>query len=69
MKTPKQKRRRVGRPPGKRSDPAYQQVTAWVRRTTYRKVRERLLKQDRGEFSELVEELLQGWLKTKQIRT
>jgi hypothetical protein len=66
MKTPKEGMKRLGRPPGKRSDPAYQPVTAWVRKRTYQAVRERLLKESRGEFSVLVEELLQTWLGPKQ---
>ena len=64
MKKPKQEPKRLGRPPGKRSDPAYQPVTAWIRKTTYQAVRERLLREGRGEFSVLVEDLLQGWLRT-----
>jgi hypothetical protein len=58
--------KRLGRPPGKRSDPAYQQVTAWIRKTTYQLVRERLLKEERREFSVLVEDLLQDWLRTSR---
>jgi len=68
MKKPKQEPKRLGRPPGKRSDPAYQPVTAWVRKTTYQAVRERLLKEDRREFSLLVEELLRDWLKTPRSK-
>ena len=64
MKTPKPKAKRLGRPPGKRSNPDFQPVTAWIRKTTYQAVRERLLKEDRGEFSVLVEDLLKGWLRT-----
>lgn len=51
-----------GRPRAKRSDPAYRQVTAYVQRDTYKAVQVRLLEQER-EFSELVQELLAGWLK------
>lgn len=55
--------RRRGRPSGKRSDPTYEQVTAYIRRQTYRDVRIALLAQGNGqEFSELVEELLARWL-------
>jgi hypothetical protein len=68
MKTPKEEPKRLGRPPGKRSDPAYQPVTAWIRKATYQSVRERLLREDRREFSVLVEELLQGWLKTPRAK-
>jgi hypothetical protein len=63
MKTPKRDPKRLGRPPGKRSNPEYQPVTAWVRKATYQAVRERLLREGRGEFSVLVEELLREWLK------
>lgn len=53
-----------GRPPGKRTDPDFAQVTAYIRKTTHRGVKLRLLQEGQGrEFSELVEELLAGWLK------
>jgi hypothetical protein len=55
-----------GRPPrsqvaGKRGDPDYRQVSAYVRKDTHRKVKMALLEEDR-EFSELVEDLLWDWL-------
>jgi hypothetical protein len=56
--------KRIGRPPGKRSDPAFVQVTAYIRRDTHLAVQRRLL--DLGktqEFSEVVEETLRKWLK------
>lgn len=54
---------RRGRPNGKRSDAEFQQVTAYVRRDTYRKVTVKLVDQpQKGEFSELVQELLHKWL-------
>ena len=54
---------RRGRPNGKRSNAEFQQVTAYVRRNTYRQVSIKLLdRQNKGEFSELIEELLQKWL-------
>ena len=54
---------RRGRPSGKRSNAEFQQVTAYVRRDTYRRVSMSLLdRENKGEFSELVEELLQKWL-------
>jgi hypothetical protein len=68
MKTPKQEPKRLGRPPGKRSDPAYQPVTAWIRKATYQSVRERLLKEGRREFSLLVEELLRDWLRAARSK-
>jgi hypothetical protein len=54
---------RQGRPPGKRSDPAYEQVTAYIPKALYRDVRIRLLQEGQDqEFSELVAELLSAWL-------
>lgn len=53
--------RKVGRPPGKRSDPNYQQVTVLLRSQTYRAARKRLLDEDK-EVSELLNELLDAWL-------
>ena len=54
---------RRGRPNGKRSNAEFQQVTAYVRRDTYRQVSIKLLdRENKGEFSELIEELLRKWL-------
>lgn len=54
---------RRGRPNGKRSNSDFQQVTAYIRRDTYRRVSVKLIDQEiKGEFSELIEELLQQWL-------
>ncbi|WP_193200598.1 hypothetical protein [Nostoc sp. MG11] len=51
-----------GRPKAKRSDPDYEQVTAYIRRDTHTTVKIELLKsaQDgqKREFSELVQDLL-----------
>lgn len=55
-------RRRVGRPPGKRSNPDYQQVTVLLHGQTYLDVRKRLL-DERKEVSTLLNELLDEWLK------
>lgn len=54
--------RRVGRPPGKRSNPEYQQVTVLLHGQTYLNARKRLL-DERKEVSELINELLDKWLK------
>ena len=52
-----------GRPRGKRSNPAFVQVTAYLRGETYRRVKIRLLEAGEArEFSELVEDLLVEWL-------
>lgn len=48
---------------GKRTDPEYVQVTAYVRQETYRRARIKLLESTKPqEFSEVVEELLTRWL-------
>jgi hypothetical protein len=48
---------------GKRSDPDYEQVSAYIRRTTYRDVTIALLRAEDGrDFSDLVETLLAHWL-------
>ncbi len=58
--------RRPGRPPGKRSDPNFDQVTAYIPHEVNRRVRAALIEDDKGqEFSELVAELLAGWLKSR----
>lgn len=67
--------RRTGRPAtGKKSDPNYRQVTAYVRKTLYREVSEALYDDSRGrdikpkEFSELVDELLEEWRNKRNDR-
>ena len=55
---------RRGRPPGKRSHPDFEQITAYIRKDTHHAVKIVLLKNGRKEFSELVEELLNQWLKS-----
>lgn len=56
-----------GRPRGKRSNPDYEQVTAYIKRETYRNTKIALLQQgDNQEFSELVEQLLSEWLSTQK---
>jgi hypothetical protein len=61
---------RRGRPPGKRSDPDYEQVTAYVRRDTYRAVKIAQLEDGlRHGFSDLVEELLAAWLESRSLQS
>ena len=57
---------------GKKSDPRYKQVTAYVRKDLHRHVTDALYDEARGredakrkEFSELVDELLEQWLKNR----
>ena len=54
--------RKMGRPPGKRSNPEYQQVTVLLHSATYTETRKRLLG-ERQDVSDLINELLSGWLK------
>ena len=58
--------RRRGRPSGKRSDPDYVGFTTYIRKDTHHDVKVALLQEKEGrELSELVEELLASWLKSK----
>ena len=59
------KQKSTGRRTGKRSDPAFRQVSAWIRRDTYDRVTIRLIREERREFSELVQTLLEDWLKSR----
>ena len=52
------------RTPGKRSDPDYTQITAYIRKETHENVMRQIYK--RQEFSELLEELLTDWMKNKK---
>jgi hypothetical protein len=55
-----------GRPKGKRSDSNYEQVTAYIRKDTHTAVKIELLKESqKREFSELIQELLDEWLKSR----
>jgi hypothetical protein len=58
---------RIGRPPtGKRSNPDYRQVSAWIKDKTYKRVKLRLLLKEDGrrDFSVLVQDLLDDWLRS-----
>lgn len=64
--------RQTSRTTGKKSNPNYRQVTAYVRRDLYKEVSDALYDESRGnpnakrkEFSELVDELLETWLKSR----
>jgi hypothetical protein len=51
------------RPSGKRSDPDFIQITAYIRKNTLTSVKLKLLKQDeKQDVSELIETLLSEWL-------
>ncbi len=56
-----------GRPKGKRSDPAFEQVTAYIRKETYLQTKMALLQEGNDrDFSQLVEELLGAYLRTQK---
>lgn len=52
----------AGHAGGKRSDPDYTQVSAYVGREMYRKVKIALVTDGERDFSDLVDELLRRWL-------
>ena len=55
--------RPLGRPRGKRSDPEYEQITAYVRKETYRALKIKLLTSgDERDASEVIEDLIGAWL-------
>jgi hypothetical protein len=59
--------RKPGRPPGKRSNPGYVQVTAYIQSDLHHNIKLALLQDRKGqEFSELVEELLETWLRSRR---
>jgi hypothetical protein len=61
-----EERSRRGRPSGKRSDPDFVGFTTYIRKETHRRAKIALLEQGDGrELSELVEELLAQWLRSK----
>lgn len=54
-----------GRPKvGKRSDPDYVQVTAYIREDTHKSVKKQLIDESQ-DFGELIQDLLEGWLRKK----
>ena len=56
-----------GRPPGKRSDPAYKQYSVLLKRQTHQQVTRILRDREDGQdASELVQQLLEQWLKRQQ---
>ena len=59
--------KKKGRPKGKRSNPDFEQVTAYLRKETYRQTKIALLEQSQlTDFSELVEQLLTEWLNSQK---
>ena len=52
---------------GKRSDPAYRQISTYVRSDIYRLVKRELLMDER-DFSDLMDELLAEWVSKRQVK-
>ena len=52
---------------GKRSDPAYRQISTYVRSDLYRSVKRELLMDER-DFSDLMDELLADWLSRREAK-
>lgn len=50
---------------GRRSDPAYRQISTYVRSDLYRTVKRELLMEDR-DFSDLMDELLAEWVSRRK---
>jgi hypothetical protein len=50
---------------GRRSDPAYRQISTYVRSDVYRAVKRELLMDER-DFSDLMDELLSEWVSKRQ---
>jgi hypothetical protein len=61
----KGRRATKGKGIAKRDDPDYKQALAYVRRDTHRRVMARLAETE-GEYSDLVEKLLTGWLDARK---
>lgn len=59
--------RPLGRPPGKRSDPAWKQFSVLLKRDTQREAAAILKAKDGGQdLSGLVQGLLEGWIKRQK---
>jgi hypothetical protein len=59
--------RPLGRPPGKRSDPAWKQFSVLLKKATQREAADRLRAEDEGrDLSGLLQELLEQWVASRQ---
>ena len=56
---------KMGRPPGKKSNPEYTQVTVYLRKELHQAARKRLIDEQR-QFSDLVGDLVNQWLSDTQ---
>lgn len=56
-----------GRPRGKRSDPDFTQITAYISKKTHQEVKLALLQEGNNrEISQLIEQCLSGWLEERK---
>ena len=62
-----QPRSKMGRPPGKKSDPAFKQVTVYLRKDIHDTAR-KILFDDRRQFSDLVDELVSRWISSQKAK-
>jgi hypothetical protein len=60
-------KRGPGRPPAKHSSEEYAQMSIYLHKTVRNAVKGELFK-EAGEFSGLVESLLRGWLKERDVK-
>src|SRR4051794_31262567 len=59
-----------GRPPGKSSDPEWEQTTVQLKRATKKAARALLIAHDDGQdLSEVLQELLDQWVKKRQQKS
>ena len=59
--------RAIGRPPGKRSDPAWKQFSVLLKKETQRHAANILREREQGmDFSGLVQSLLENWTKRQK---
>lgn len=56
----------LGRPPGKRSDPAWKQFSVLIRKTTQRQATDILRDRGEGDFSGLVQSLVEDWVNSQK---
>jgi hypothetical protein len=66
VETTKASNRGRGRPPGKRTNPDYQQVTIYIPRALHDQAKIALIQEGRKEFSELIGDLLASWIREHQ---
>ena len=70
IEKPRPAAKSLGRPRGKRSDPAWKQFSVLLKKETQRAATTLLRDQDEGQdLSGLVQNLLEGWIKKQKSRS